>query len=206
MMGQITTGLRSTLDNPWIYSLLQNLFGAGKVRADFVADFVRPHAGANVLDVGCGTAEIIDYLPGIHYWGFDISPAYIEKAKSKYGDRGHFFCKELTVEDLDSLPKYDIALALGVLHHLSDAVAGTLLDLVYRALKPGGRLVTFDACFESGQNPLARLLISWDRGRNVRSREGYSELLSRVFPVCRLEVRHKAGVPYTHCFTECTRT
>ena len=171
-----------------------------------MAKFVRPQSDANVLDIGCGPADIIECLPGVSYWGFDISPAYINQAKKKYGKVGHFFCKELTAEDLEYLPRFDIALAIGVLHHLDDTDAGILLDLVHRALKPGGRLITMDACFEDGQHPLARLLISWDRGQNVRSRKGYSELVSRVFPEHQVEVRHKTGFPYTHCFTEGTRT
>jgi SAM-dependent methyltransferase len=206
-MGQITTGIRSILSNPFIYDLAQNVFGIAKVRSDFVADFVRPQLGAKVLDIGCGTAEIIDCLPGVSYWGFDISPVYIEQARKKYGNKGHFFCKELTAEDLEYLPRFDIVIAVGVLHHLNDESAVALLDLVHSALKPGGRLVTIDACFEPGQNPLARLIISWDRGQNVRSREGYSELVSRVFPKPRVEVRHKTtGIPNTHCITEGTRT
>lgn len=204
-MGQITNGIRSILSDPFIYSLFQNLFGARKGRADFVAKFVRPQSDANVLDIGCGTADIIDCLPGTSYWGFDISPAYIKHAQKKYGNVGHFFCKELMSEDLEYLPGFDIALAIGVLHHLDDTDAEILLDLVHRALNPGGRLITLDACFEDGQNPLARLLISWDRGQNVRTREGYSELVSSVFPQHQLEVRHKTWIPYTHCFTECTR-
>lgn len=205
-MGQIITGIRSLLNNPFIYGLSQDLFGAGKIRVDLVADFIRPPLNANVLDIGCGTAEIINYLPGVSYWGFDISQVYIEQAKKKYGNLGHFFCKELTAQDLEYLPRFDIVLAMGLLHHLSDETAGILLGLAHSALKPGGRLITIDACFEVGQNPLARLFISLDRGQNVRTREGYSELVSRVFPKYRAEVRHKTGIPYTHCITESMRS
>ena len=205
-MAQITNGIRSILNNPSIYSLSQNLFGAAKVRTDFVANFVRPQSGAHVLDIGCGTAEILDYLPGVNYWGFDINQEYIGQARKKYGNTGHFFCKEFALDDLESLPRFDIALAIGVLHHLNDITVSILLDLVDRALKPGGRFVTLDPCFEVGQNLIARLLISWDRGQNVRTREGYSKLVSSVFPQNLVEVRHKTGVPYTHCFTECTKS
>ena len=205
-MGQITKGLRSILSNPWMYALSQELFGASKVRKHFVADFVRPRSGDHVLDIGCGPAEIIDHLPVADYWGFDISPAYIHQAQKKYGNAGHFFCKELTAEDLTALPKFDIALAIGVLHHLDDRTALTLLDLARQALKPGGRLITLDPCFEPGQNPLARIFISWDRGQNVRTREGYKALVAKIFPKHQAEVRHKKGVPYTHCFMECTQS
>ena len=160
----------------------------------------------SILDIGCGTARIIGCLPGVSYWGFDPDLGYINQAKKIYGNAGRFFCKELTSEDLECLPRFDIALAVGVLHHVNDATAGALLDLVRRSLKPGGRLITIDGCFETGQNPLARLLISWDRGQNVRTREGYSQLVAGIFPAPRVEIRHQKWVPYTHCVMECTRT
>lgn len=210
-LGQITTGIRSILDNSFIYIFSQIFFVGGifedrKWNTAFVSDFVRPQSGAKILDIGCGPAEILSYLPGVSYWGFDISPAYIGWAQKRNGTAGHFFCKELTSEDLESLPKFDITLAIGVLHHLDDANAASLLELAHNALKPGGRLITVDACFTPKQNPIARHLISWDRGQNVRTSEGYTALLSKVFPEPHVEIRHRSWIPYTHCLTECTRT
>jgi len=159
----------------------------------------------NVLDIGCGPADILEYLPAVNYWGFDISVAYIQHATSRFGAKGKFSCKMLTEEDLKELPAFDLVLALGLLHHLDDDAALALLNIAHNALKPGGRLVTIDPCLEAGQNPIARYLILKDRGQNVRTREGYAALVSTVFPEYRLEVRHSAWIPYTHCIMECTR-
>ena len=210
-MGQITTGVRSMLDNPFIYNFSQVFFGGGilktrKWNTAFVSNFVRPQSGAQILDIGCGPAEILAYLSGVSYWGFDISPAYIRWAQKKYGTAGHFFCKELISEDLESLPKFDITLAIAVLHHLDDATAASLVELAHKSLKPGGRLITVDACFIPKQNPIARCLISWDRGQNVRTLEGYTALVSKMFPEHHIEIRHQSWIPYTYCFMECIRT
>ena len=199
------------LNNPAIYVFFQIFFGGGilgtrKWRTIFVSDFVRPRSEAKVLDIGCGPAEILAHLPGVSYWGFDISPTYIRRAQEKYGRAGRFFCRELSRKDLDVLPAFDIVLAIGVLHHLDDTTADELLHLAHQALKPGGRLITVDPCFEAGQNPIARCLISWDRGQNVRTREGYFQLVAGIFPTPRVEVRHQKWVPYTHCVMECTHT
>ena len=204
-MGQITTGIRALLNDPSIYVASQYLFGRGKGTPALVKDFVRPRSGDKVLDIGCGPAEIMDYLPGVSYWGFDPDPVYINRAKRAYGNAGHFFCKELSGEDLNKLPAFDVVLAIGVLHHLDDKTAGELLVLVHQALKPGGRLITSDPCFEAGQNPIARCFISWDRGQNVRTKEGYLKLVFGIFPRHRFEVRHQAWLPYTFCFMECIR-
>lgn len=104
------------------------------------------------------------------------------------------------------MPAFDIVLLMGVLHHLDDQTAVDVLNLANKALKPGGRLLSFDPCFEPGQNPIARFLINHDRGQNVRSQQGYTKLAEQVFNSPKVIVRHQSWVPYTHCFMECTRT
>ena len=103
------------------------------------------------------------------------------------------------------MPKADIVFALGLLHHLDDETALNVMRLAHQALKPGGRLLTFDPCFDAGQNMMSRFLVSIDRGQNVRTMAGYESIASAVFESPRLEVRHRAWIPYTHCFMECTR-
>lgn len=204
-MAQITHGLRAILSNPLVYSTLQSLMGAHRGRTSFVADFVKPASGMKVLDVGCGPAEILDYLPAVDYWGFDISEKYIAHAVKKYSDRGRFFPRLLAMDDLATMPKFDVVLATGVLHHMDDTVAIEFLRLAHEALKPGGRLVTIDPCWVPGQNPVARFLIARDRGQNVRTEAGYQQLMATVFSCAKVTVRHRSWIPYTHCFTECTR-
>lgn len=204
-MGQITSGFRAILSHPAVYGAFQNLMGARQKRREFVRDFVRPEAGYAVLDFGCGPAAILDCLPLVRYWGFDISRAYIQQATSRFGDRGHFSCKALEPADLEHLPRFDIALAIGVLHHLDDAQATELLRLAHQALRPGGRFVSLDPTLVAGQNRIARLLVRYDRGQNVREPEHYRALAAPFFPQVRSEVRHQSWIPYTHFMMECTR-
>ena len=157
------------------------------------------------MDIGCGPGELLSYLPEMEYWGFDISETYIEHAKGKFGARGSFSCKLLTAEDLKTMPQFDVVVASGVLHHMDDDVARDLVALSHAALRPGGRFVTVDPCWTDIQHPVARFLISRDRGRNVRTASGYEQLVSPFYAERRITVRHKAWVPYTHCFMECIR-
>ena len=205
-MAQVTSGMRAILSSPHVYSLFQNLMGARSGWARFVEQDVRPKVSDVVLDVGCGPADVLDYLPALTYWGFDISTRYIELARRKYGAQGNFLCKLLEQSDLPTLPRFDIVIASGLLHHLEDVEARQLLSLAHQALKPGGRLVTIDPCLVPGQNPLARFLIERDRGRNVRSETAYSALAESTFERIEVKVRHKPWIPYTHCIMECTRT
>lgn len=204
-MAQITMGIHAILSHPFVYSTFQTLMGARQARAKFTHDFIKPAPGMKILDIGCGPADILSYIPSVDYYGFDISESYIAQALAKYGNRGTFYCQHLAEADINVLPAFDIVLALGLMHHLDDAQAVGVLRLAFKALKPGGRLLTIDPCFHSLQNPIARFLIHNDRGRNVRDKAGYEWIANQVFESPRLEVRHQAWIPYTHCFMECKK-
>lgn len=204
-MGQITSGLRAILSFPKIYSAFQDMMGARSTRLEFVEDFVRPEPGSSVLDVGCGPAKILDYLPAVKYWGFDISAPYINQAKLRFDKKGHFYCKMLDSTDLDRLTKFDVVLALGMLHHLGDNQAAEVMRLAHQALKVGGRFLSLDPCLEKRQSRIARFLVLRDRGQNVRTADDYTRLAARVFSQVRGEVRHQAWIPYTRFMMECTR-
>lgn len=202
-MAQITSGMRSLLSFPFAYSLLQNLLGARAGRKEFVDRYVRAKAGDRVLDIGCGPADIVEHLPGVEYFGFDLSRKYIRMAKNRYGHLATFRCEDVTTQTLDTLNEFDIVLAIGILHHLDDEESMKLLNLARSPLKQGGRLVTLDACFTEDQSRIARLLISRDRGRNVRQEEEYRQLIASVFREVKVDIRHDlTWLPYTHIIME----
>jgi len=203
-MAQITSGLRSILSHPAAYSSFQALMGANRGWQRITSSYLKMQAGEALLDIGCGPGDVLRFLPDLDYWGFDISGEYIARARAVFSGRGHFECKLFEASDLEYLPKFDAALMSGVLHHLDDDQADELLGLVSRALKPGGRLVTIDPCYAPRQNPMARFIISKDRGRNVRDEPGYRELVDQHFNQTRAEVVHKVWIPYTHCYTVCS--
>src|SRR5687768_8243071 len=119
--GQVTSGLRSVLSRPWIYDVLQNLLGGTAARTEYAHDFIRATSGTRVLDLGCGTAQILSFLPeGVDYWGYDVSADYIKAAAARFGTRGHFRCGIPDEGTLGNLAPFDLALATGVLHHLDD--------------------------------------------------------------------------------------
>jgi len=205
-MGQITTGIRSVLSHPRIYDLFQDIMGARSCRRDFSTNFVRAYTGSRLLDVGCGTAGILDYLPeGVDYWGYDIDPDYIAAAQAKFGGKGRFACRLIEESEITEMPPFDIVVAIGLLHHLDDETARKVLRLARLALKPGGRFVSIDPVFAAGQNPIAQLLIQADRGQNVRTAAGYFALVRHEFHLVKGMVRRRIWIPYTHFFMECQK-
>lgn len=90
-------------------------------------------------------------LPDINYFGYDISQKYISVAKSKFSNRGTFFCKIFDAEDAMQLPQADVVLALGLLHHLDDTEVCTIFQLAQRRLKRFGKCITIDPCLAKSQ-------------------------------------------------------
>ncbi|HLK20852.1 MAG TPA: class I SAM-dependent methyltransferase [Bryobacteraceae bacterium] len=146
-----------------------------------IQDFVKPQAGDRLVDLGCGTGASLRQLPAdIAYVGLDLNPEYIRTAQTEFGDRATFLCRDLASADLSEFPPFDLAISVGVLHHLSDVQAQAMLQLARRSIRPGGRLVTMDPCYVPGQHPVAKFLLDHDRGEYIRNAEGYRKLLQSV--------------------------
>ena len=206
-MGQITTGVRRILSNSTVYDAFQALVGAAPARRRICDEYFRISPGMSVLDVGCGTAEILDLLPqGVRYFGIDLAQTYIDAARTRYGERGSFRCTDITLLGPDEFPPCDLAIAIGVLHHLDDHGVANLLGNLHQRLAPGGRLITIDPAFQPGQSPFARALIRRDRGQNVRHPEAYLALAPPQYSQRKVTVRHDLlRIPYTHAILECTK-
>lgn len=203
-MAQITSGIRTVLSQPAVYSAFQRFMGAYDDRERYVREYLRPAAGMRVLDIGCGPADILAHLPDVEYFGFDISEQYIDNARQRFaGRRAQFACKHLQPEDLAALPRFDRVIAIGLLHHLDDETALAVLRMASSRLAAHGRLVTLDPCFTADQHPLARWLVKCDRGQNVRTRDGYEALALGAFDCVQATVHHKRWIPYTHCHVIC---
>jgi SAM-dependent methyltransferase len=197
--------LSAILSFPAAYQLFSRLVG-GEVWRVYTADYLKPATGEKVLDIGCGPADILNYLPAIDYTGFDISPEYIAAAQKRFGDKGRFYCSDVglaTVEQEQGT--FNLVFATGVLHHLDDETASKLFALAQLALRPGGRLITYDGCFVPGQSRIARWLLSNDRGKFVRTRAAYERLASKNFSRVQSELRHDLlRIPYTHLIMRCS--
>jgi SAM-dependent methyltransferase len=191
-------GVWSLLYNPTIYEAFHHLIGARRWLRRFTRDVIRAGASDRVLDVGCGPGALLHYLPATTaYVGFDRNRAYIERARRLHQGRGEFVCDDLANFASHALPRVDVAVAIGVLHHLDDGLASDLLGSIAATLNPGGRLITVDPCFHRDQSPLQRFFVSQDRGMHVRPFEQYVALCGTVFPGPKAALK-QGYVPFPH--------
>ncbi len=73
--------------------------------------------GVTLLDFGCGTSHLNDYirkhkLHSIQYSGLDISPKFIQMSESKYSTNC-YYCLDILDNDSD-LPRFDYVVMNGV--------------------------------------------------------------------------------------------
>jgi cyclopropane fatty-acyl-phospholipid synthase-like methyltransferase len=198
--------LRALLNYAAVYRAFASIVGGTRSRTHFSDAFVRAKDGDRILDLGCGTADILSYLPDVEYIGLDSNPAYIENATQRWDVKGTFICAPVTQAAAQLGTAFDIVLAIGVIHHLNDEEASELFRVASLALRPGGRLVTLDGVYVEGQSPIARFFLSQDRGRFVRKMPEYERLSKKSFRKISSHVVNNlsAPMPYTHLIMECS--
>jgi len=198
--------VRSLLAKVPAYVAFQRGIGADRLRdLCITASGVGP--GDTVVDIGCGPAYYFDRLPQpVTYVGFDTDRVYIDWARGRYGDRGTFYCGVFDAEQAALLPPVDVVLLLGLLHHLSDADAGAVLDLTAGILAPGGRVVSVDTCFEAAQGRVSRWVSDNDRGEFVRPSHEFAALAERRFESVEVTpLSHTLRMPAAFCMMRMTR-
>jgi cyclopropane fatty-acyl-phospholipid synthase-like methyltransferase len=159
-----------------------------------------------ILDIGCGTGFILDYLPKqIEYTGIDYSSQYIDHGRKTYGERGVFLQGDISDVVDTPMGEFDEVIAIGLLHHLSNDKMNDVFSLAHKSLSREGRFVTVDPCYSKGQSRLRRFVIGQDRGIHVRRGEEYRETaLKRFNSVESLITNKLLRIPYTHCILSCT--
>lgn len=198
-MAQRISGTYRLIAMPSIYKGLMFALGADKAMSRYVNEVLQPKTGMKVLDVGCGPANVLAYLPSVDYTGIDLNEKHITYAREVYGDRGRFIVGNV-VQDLKQEERaFDLINVQGVLHHLDDHEAAALFRSLKRLLKNDGRLVTLDPVWLSGQRTVARLFNWLDSGMNIRTPDGYVELLKDLdFDVQTRIFRNLLRIPYDH--------
>ena len=121
-------------------------------------------AGAQVVDLGCGTGQISLPLAlrGAQVLAVDVSSAMVRRLQAEARRRGVSGLEGLAlpIEELVLPPSsVDLVVSSYALHHLRDPDKARLVSAAYDWLRPGGRLVVADMMFGRGTSRRDRVII-----------------------------------------------
>jgi SAM-dependent methyltransferase len=194
--------MKFLLNYSFFYKLYQTFFGANKARRILLREYIKSDGNKRVLDLCCGTCDILPYLDFFEYIGVDSSEKYIDHCKRKFTkfkntafiseDVGMFLNKTSS-----SGAKFDIVLLLGGMHHIDDNSLINILQGIQKQLAPDGRLITIDGCFEPHLSRFMKMLLANDRGRFVRTKDEWVKIFTSVFKDYKYDVRANLyHIPY----------
>lgn len=105
-----------------------------------VTQWARPMDGI-VLDAGCGPGQWTNHLAslGCDARGIDLTPAFIEHARTTYPDR-HFEVGRIEKLDIRTGSVAGVLVWYSLIHHEPDAIQRPLQECA-RVLQPGGSLL-----------------------------------------------------------------
>jgi SAM-dependent methyltransferase len=192
------------LDLTWTFRFFIHCFKPDVFARLYEKQHLRCEPSFKVLDLGCGPADILNRLPrSIEYHGIDFNSRYIAFARSRYGNRGHFYCEPFNNLLVNRFHSFDLVMANGVIHHLSDETASEMLNLACHALSLSGRFVTIDGVYFAGQSWLSSLVASLDRGCFVRTKDAYLALVQPYFKNVEVTIYNgMIRIPYSHVVLE----
>ena len=196
-MSEKHKNIYSFLLNSYFYNFLQSILGATNFRKKFIKD-LNIKKNAKILDIGSGTSIILKFLNEPTYYGYDVNSNNIDYAKKKFGDKGIFYNKPFTKEEVTKLPKFDYIFLFGFIHHVNDEEILKLLKLLKTCLSKDGCVCSIDGVIEKNQNPIAKFLILKDRGKFVRTKESYIKIAKKIFSKVDTSIIHWKLFPYTY--------
>ena len=111
-----------------------------------IAGLLGVPADGRVLDLGCGDGAFTNQMLAGRYRvvdGIDKSEAAIKRANAESRDLATYRAVDLVTFDYDSLPRYDAAFLIGILHHVKQATPDIVRAMARRTdkmivLEPNG--------------------------------------------------------------------
>ncbi len=154
--------LYNLFEHPAIFNLNQVILDGGKMEP--MRRFLSRIPFESVLDIGCGTGNWVDLVPG-QYVGIDRSKPFVEAARRRHRNRENASFRLGDVTQWNSDERFDLVFLISVLHHLSDEEVGNLL----RWTAENARWLFVMDLFPNPGNPISRVLYALDRGDYIRT-------------------------------------
>jgi trans-aconitate 2-methyltransferase len=122
----------------WNARLYDDKHGFVSKYGEDLVGLLNPQQGERILDLGCGTGYLANYIAqaSARVTGIDSAAAMIERAQAAYPDLDF---QVLSATDFHFEKTFDAVFSNAALHWVLDK--DSAIDCIYRNLRPGGRLV-----------------------------------------------------------------
>ncbi len=136
--------------NEWAESYDEDIMVEDWIHKDYwkVLWLVAKKVDGTVVDVGCGTGNILKFLNCERYMGIEPSSGMRKVFRKKWGFEplnGHFLNLPLPNETADTV------ITTYAFHHVPDEDKELAIGEMFRILKLGGRIIIADVMFESNK-------------------------------------------------------
>lgn len=131
----------------------------------------------SVLDIGCGTGTLTEYINPKGYLGIDINPDFIKLAKKKYPG---FNFKVINIVD-EKFPQdgFEYIFIMNVLHHLTDKQ----IKRMFKKIKECNSMKEFVVVESKPRNFFGKILGKFDVGSNFREYSNLETLIRSEFKI-----------------------
>ncbi|WRH63280.1 MAG: class I SAM-dependent methyltransferase [Fuscovulum sp.] len=200
-MAERTKGLHWIVTVPALYTRIQSGLAGPQAKERIAHELFSGLENKRVVEIGCGPGLWSTNLQHAgSYVGVDRNERHIAAANSRFGTpHTTFLCGDLADAGvIAAIGACDAVVAIGILHHLDDAVAKSVLAQSAALLRPNGVFIGLEPVYHDHQNPVARLLKWLDSGKDIRREEGYRSLFPKHLALETQVKTNLMRVPYSH--------
>lgn len=168
---------------PRLWLMAQKLIGGTHDKASLI---LRHYSNQRrVLEVGCSVGNISDFFrdfEGIEYTGIDVDASAIDVARRRFSAHENFRFETMPVEELSRLgDKYDFVVIAGVLHHVDDRSAISIVEHSWTLTAAGGVLIASEPeALRENDSRIFRLFYQIEEGQFLRSKKNLIEVFDRA--------------------------
>lgn len=181
------------LSYPPFYNFVQLLLGMDFY--EVAAGEIKKYPHKSVLEIGCGTGELLKEITFKSYLGIDINEKYINYAVQKYA-KGNI---QFLVDDVTKMGRlnehFSLVLVINVIHHFSP----TKLNLTLRNISAN---ISFDKIMVIDSQPdfgiFTSLLEKGDLGSYFRELKTIVGYIEKYFEIQDAKVLSKFYWPYKY--------